>query len=337
VRHHAIGPDPDPVSPKPDPDPWHNASGPRLHPDPTIATAPHAETRMGQGGRMGVMGAQCDSPCDPSPPGAHSPDPAPIPASPANTYGTGQDGDMGLMGGRSVSPLSTDPHPDPNPTLLPRAPTPDPEPTSTPPAATHGTGRGVVMGVKGDRSDSTSAAVHADPAPIPILGQGEVSQAQLCQPPPTRHPHMVHDHGHVSTAGIVLYVVLYTLLADAPVHVSLCMWGMWATVAWGMFMVGPSLITAATRACMCVHSAYMAASDKQLKVFLALLAVSVLFLCPWAAAPSSGFSSQFLTAHSTEFVVYSATTSVNVVGVFNSFVGTGINDATRNVTHHSGP
>ena len=236
---------------------------------------------------------------------------------------------MGMMGGRSVSPLSTDPHPDPNPTLLPRAPTPDPEPTSTPPAATHGTGRGVVMGVKGDRSDSACATVHADPAPIPILGQGEVSQAQLCQPPPTRHPHMVHDHGHISTAGIVLYVVLYTLLADAPVHVSLCMWGMWATVAWGMSMVGPSLITAATRACKCVHNAYMAASDKQLKVFLALLAVSVLFLCPWAAAPSSGFSSQFLTAHSTEFVVCSATTSVNVVGVFNSFVGTGINDATR--------
>ena len=91
--------------------------------------------------------------------------------------------------------------------------------------------------------------------------------------------------------GSMMYAVLYTLLANAPVHVSLCIWGMWATVAWGISMVGTSLITAAARAGKRMHSTYISASDKQLKVFMALLAISVLFLCPWTAASSSGFSS----------------------------------------------
>ena len=187
VRHHAIGPDPDPTSPKPDPDIWHNASGPQLIPNSATATAPHDETCMGQGGRMGVMGAPCDFPCDPSPLGAQSPDPAPVAASPANTYGAGQDGDMGVMGDRSASPLETDQHPDPGPTLLLRAPNPDPDPTSTPPTAAHGTGWGVGVGVMGDRLDFIRTP-DDDPAPIPIRGQDQAPQVQLCQPPPTLAP-----------------------------------------------------------------------------------------------------------------------------------------------------
>ena len=91
----------------------------------------------------------------------------------------------------------------------------------------------------------------------------------------------------ISAMGIMLYAVLYRLLADAPVHVSLCMWGMWATVAWG---------TAAARAGKRMHSAYISTSDKQLKVFLALLAVFQSQFCfsargqqhpPLASPPSS--------------------------------------------------
>ena len=165
-----------------------------------------------------MLGAHCDSPCGPSPLGAHIPGPAPIPASPADTHGTGQDGDMGVMGDGSASPLKTDL--DPDPALLPRAPNPDPEHISTAPAVAHGTVRDMGMGMMGDRSDSIRTP-DDDPALTPIQGQDQAPQAQLCQPPPTHHPHMVHDHGLISAIGIMLYAVLYTLLADAPVHVSL--------------------------------------------------------------------------------------------------------------------
>ena len=81
-----------------------------------------------------------------------------------------------------------------------------------------------------------------------------------------------------------------------------------------------------------MHSTYITANDKHLKVFIAILAILVFLFFPWSFISKVSFPTQFISAHSTEFIFCSATSSsasVNVVGVFNSFLGTDVHDVTR--------
>ena len=98
---------------------------------------------------------------------------------------------MGVMDDSLIGepPLMTLAH-KPTPTLPsyrdPRVPNPDPDPISTPPspATAYGTGRDGGMGMIGDRPDSVHIpGAEAALAPIPIQGQIQAPQGQLCQPP----------------------------------------------------------------------------------------------------------------------------------------------------------
>ena len=189
--------------------------------------------------------------------------------------------------------------------------------------------QGSECGVKGPSTLPYPTIPYPDPT-VPVQGQGQGVQGELYQPSPTLHPHVPCITSHISAIGIMIYALIYMLHTATPVTASV--WFTWSLAAACASVVGPPLITAATHIGKRMHSAYITADDKHLKVFIAILAMLFFLFSPWSFISKVGFPTQFISAHSTEFVLCSATSSspsINVVGVFNSFLGTDVHDATR--------
>ena len=121
-------------------------------------------------------------------------------------------------------------------------------------------------------------------------------------------------------------------MVHTAMPVTASVWFTWSLAAACASVVGPPLITAATHIGKQMQSVYITANDKHLKVFIAILAILFFLFDPWSFTSKVGVPTQFISAHGTEFVLCSATSSsasINVVGVFNLFLGTDVHDATR--------
>ena len=99
----------------------------------------------------------------------------------------------------------------------------------------------------------------------------------------------------------MIYALIYMLHTATPVTASV--WFTWSLAAACASVVGPPLITAATHIGKQMHSAYITANDKHLKVFIAILAILFFLFSPWSFISRVGFPTQFISAHSTEFVL----------------------------------
>ena len=106
-------------------------------------------------------------------------------------------------------------------------------------------------------------------------------------------------------------------------------WGSGAAATVGVVWALPHALATVVMAGTKVHQSYVAADDRWLKFSFAILGITVLHFSPWLSTAAIGFPTEYISAYSTEFLLWPTAASVNVVGVFNSFAGTTLDNASR--------